>query len=62
MWLTGESCHDPAVRRTLGLQPGDFIAGWLYLGTPTQDVLPHPDRPDPSTALHRWQGLKQAAR
>lgn len=35
MWLTGESCHDPNVKRALGLEPDDFIAGWIYLGTPS---------------------------
>jgi nitroreductase len=62
MWLTGESCHDPAIKQALGLQPGDFIAGWLYLGTPPSDPLPAPDRPDPSTALHLWRGAAPVAR
>ena len=56
MWLTGESCHDANIKCTLGLAPGDFIAGWLYLGTPSGDPAPV-QRPDPDEVLRHWTGL-----
>jgi nitroreductase len=55
IWLTGESCHDPAVKRALGLRGQDFNAGWLYLGTPAE-MPPAPTRPDPDDHLHAWSG------
>lgn len=55
MWLTGENCHDPWVKRTLGLEPGDFVAGWIYLGTPTGEPSAAL-RPAPESLLRHWDG------
>ena len=33
IWRTGESAFDPAVRAALGLDPGEEITGFVYLGT-----------------------------
>ncbi len=33
MWKTGGAAYDPAVKRSLGLEPGDAIVGFLYIGT-----------------------------
>ncbi len=55
IWLTGESCHDPVVKRALGLRAQDFNAGWLYLGTPTERPPP-PSRPGPDAFLRSWDG------
>lgn len=33
MWLTGSNCHDPCVKRGLGLLERDEIAGYLYIGS-----------------------------
>ena len=33
MWKTGGAAYDEAVKRALGLEPGDAIVGFLYLGT-----------------------------
>ncbi|MBV8146700.1 MAG: nitroreductase family protein [Gammaproteobacteria bacterium] len=33
MWKTGEAAYDATVKQALGLEPGDAIAGFLYLGT-----------------------------
>jgi hypothetical protein len=38
MWLTGSNCHDPRVKRGLGLRDSDEIAGYLYIGS--VDELP----------------------
>ncbi len=56
IWLTGESCHDANIKRALGLAPGDFIAGWLYLGTPSGDPAPV-RRPGTDDVLRHWTGL-----
>ena len=55
MWLTGESCHDPDVKRSLGLAAGDFIAGWIYLGTPKAPPTPR-QRAMPEDVLRHWNG------
>lgn len=55
VWLTGESCHDPNVKRALGLSPDDFIAGWLYLGTPSGEPSAA-RRPGPDDVLRHWEG------
>ncbi len=54
-WLTGEICHDPMVKQALGLRTQDFNAGWLYLGTPTEQP-PEPARPAPDAFLREWSG------
>jgi len=33
MWKTGDAAYDATVKQALGLEPGDAIAGFLYLGT-----------------------------
>ena len=53
MWLTGESCHDPNVKRSLSLAPEDVIAGWIYLGTSTETPAPK-QRASANDALTHW--------
>lgn len=55
MWLTGESCHDPHVKRSLGLAPEDFVAGWIYLGTPKESREPR-QRATSDDVLRHWGG------
>ncbi len=55
IWLTGESCHDPEVKAAIGLAASDFVAGWIYIGTPRGD-LDTRDRPEPSQVLGHWRG------
>lgn len=44
-WLTGFAAHDAAFgREGLGLQPGEWVAGFVHIGTET--AAP-PDRPRP---------------
>jgi len=33
MWKTGGAAYDATVRQALGLEPGDAIVGFLYIGT-----------------------------
>lgn len=40
MWKTGDAAYDDTVKVTLGLQAGDAIVGFLYLGTVPPDALP----------------------
>ena len=55
IWQTGESCHDPLVKQALGLRPGSFNAGWLFVGTAVGNP-PGPARPDPDAFLELWNG------
>ena len=41
-WRTGPPAYDDAVKRALGLDAGDAIVGFLYLGTP---LVPAPAPP-----------------
>lgn len=55
MWLTGSNAHDPDVKRALGLEPGDEIVGFLYVGS--VDGMPEP-LPADDLALNamEWTG------
>ena len=35
VWRTGDMAYDPAVKEALGLQEGEEIIGFIYVGTPT---------------------------
>jgi nitroreductase len=38
MWKTGGAAYDAAVKQALGLEPGDAIVGFLYIGTEAPPV------------------------
>jgi nitroreductase len=40
MWKTGDAAYDATVKRALGLEPGDAIVGFLYLGTEMGERAP----------------------
>jgi nitroreductase len=40
MWKTGAAAYDPAVKEGLGLEAGDSIVGFMYLGTETEPQGP----------------------
>jgi nitroreductase len=40
MWKTGAPAYDPVVKAALGLETGDAIAGFLYLGTEAGESTP----------------------
>lgn len=52
-WLTGWASHDrDFVERHLGLNPDEFVAGFIHLGTETQTP---PERPRPNVpAITAW--------
>lgn len=55
MWRTGDAAYDAHVKAALGLEPGDAIVGFLYLGTP----VPRPGvppRPRPPSLAYEWSG------
>ncbi len=37
MWKTGAAAYDATVKQALGLEPGDAIIGFLYLGTESRE-------------------------
>lgn len=53
MWRTGPAAYDPEVQRTLGLENGEHIAGFIYVGTP---ALPPPpiERPRYDAFVREW--------
>lgn len=53
MWKTGEPAYDPAVKEALGLEAGDEIAAFLYIGTPI--TMPKPPLPlDQAEFVKSW--------
>jgi nitroreductase len=44
MWKTGDAAYDDTVKLALGLEAGDAIVGFLYVGTAPADALPPPAR------------------
>jgi nitroreductase len=43
MWKTGAAAYSGSVNRALGLEPGEKIVAFLYLGTPTASPQPRED-------------------
>jgi nitroreductase len=54
-WLTGWAAYSDLVRDGLGGAPGERIAGFLFLGTPTRALEERP-RPDRDQVVRIWQG------
>ena len=46
-WLTGWYAYDSGVNASLGVRPGEKVAGFVHIGRPTETV---PDRPRPVLA------------
>lgn len=51
-WLTEWYAYDPDIKDALGLRSGERIAGFVYIGTATQDVM---ERPRPRAHVGRWK-------
>ena len=51
MWRTGDAAYDDRIKAALGLEPGDAIVGFLYVGTPK---VPIPARPRPESLAFEW--------
>ncbi|MDT7950357.1 MAG: nitroreductase [Acetobacteraceae bacterium] len=56
VWLTGANAFDARVVAALGLEPGDKLAGFLFVGTPvTAPVAPR--RPAVADHTIEWSGV-----
>ena len=55
LWRTGPAAYDPHVQRPLGLEPGEQIAAFVYVGTA---ALPPPpiERPRYDSCVREWTG------
>lgn len=51
-WITGWETYSPKVAAAF-TQPGDRIAGFIYLGSPGRDLEERP-RPDPAEIVRNW--------
>jgi nitroreductase len=49
-WLTEWYAYDPRVQAHMGMTPGEQVAGFIYIGTPTQPATPR-TRPDLSDVV-----------
>jgi nitroreductase len=52
-WLTGWYAYDEEAKAWLGLKPGEKIAGFLHIGTPTVPPVER-DRPDVGAIKREW--------
>lgn len=55
VWLTGANTYDNSVKAALGVDAGDEIVGFIYIGTPSMNK-PRRPRPDPADFVTHWQG------
>ncbi|MEE9336098.1 MAG: nitroreductase family protein [Granulosicoccaceae bacterium] len=55
-WLTGANTYDGTVKAALGIDAGDEIVGFIYIGTPTMSK-PRRPRPDPADFVTHWNGV-----
>tara|TARA_R110000868_G_scaffold545_4_gene4053 strand:- start:7915 stop:8541 length:627 start_codon:yes stop_codon:yes gene_type:complete len=51
-WLTEWYAYDPDIKDALGLRSGERIAGYIYVGTATDEVV---ERPRPRAHVGRWK-------
>lgn len=54
MWKTGDAAYDDTVKVALGLEAGDSIVGFLYLGTAPADAVPPPAQPQWEDRVSYW--------
>ena len=54
MWRTGPAAYDNRVKRALGLEETDAIAGFIYLGTPREGRELPPHEPDLDGVVEPW--------
>ncbi|WP_116092402.1 nitroreductase family protein [Sphingomonas crusticola] len=52
-WLTGWAAYSDIVRDAFGV-PGERIAGFIFIGTPTRELDERP-RPDREKVISEWQ-------
>lgn len=54
-WKTGDPAYDPHVKTALGLDAGDAIVAFVYVGTPGPQLPPRP-RPAADEFVRHWTG------
>jgi len=52
-WLTEWYAYHPVVKQKIGLKPGERVAGFVYIGTPTGPLEERP-RPDMNAIVSRF--------
>lgn len=60
VWLTGANAYDGRVLNALGLEPGDKLAGFLFVGTPVMAPVV-PRRPLVADYTIEWAGAPALA-
>ncbi|MBO1540392.1 NAD(P)H nitroreductase [Pseudomonas sp. OA65] len=55
VWRTGELAYSPHVARGLGLEDGEEVIGFLYLGTPQKEARTAP-KEDIGQFVREWTG------
>lgn len=53
-WISEWYAYDQLIKDTMGLKSGEHIAGWIYLGTATENPRERP-RTDPADLVTRWK-------
>ena len=54
-WITGWYAFDEEMLKHFGLESGERVAGFIYMGSPVEQPSDRP-RPEPDDLLTRWQG------
>ncbi|TWC16138.1 MULTISPECIES: NAD(P)H nitroreductase [unclassified Pseudomonas] len=57
VWRTGELAYSPHVAKGLGLDVGEEVIGFLYLGTPQKEARTAP-KEDTAEFVSEWTGLQ----
>ena len=52
-WLTEWYAYHPAVKQKIGLKPGERFAGFIYMGTPKEELQERP-RPEMDKIVSRF--------
>jgi nitroreductase len=55
--LTGPNTYDPAVTLLLGLEPGEQLLGFVYVGSVAAGAPAPVPRPDRASFVQEWRGV-----
>jgi nitroreductase len=55
--LTGPNTYDPAVTQLLGLEPGEQLLGFVYVGSVAASAPAPVPRPDRASFVQEWRGV-----
>lgn len=53
IWRTGDNAYDPFIQQGLGLQAGEHVVGYVYVGSVTTPAKPLPTL-KPEDFIERW--------